>query len=488
MGLQIVSGVSADLLTVDPTSKAARVTIYDTAGNVIGGSTNRDAVAETAGGLMLSGKDYKTARTLRASPEGTLRTSENVIYLYDAFEGVTRNLNLWVETVATMTSAQALATGLTLNSGNSVTNAQGILESSNRQFPLISRTALVFRTHLKFTGATNCVEEWGFSDQTSATTALHNNGAFFRRDSAGSLQPVLAFNGTETQGTVMTGPATTQYAWYEIFLEESRATFQILSAEGVILSAQVMEIGSSAGGAGSPTQARMFAVTHINAMMRVYNSGAAGTAPTIIVNQVVVMLVDAVARRDWRIVLSGLGYTALTSPTTYLQLAQFANSADPAAAVLSNTTASYTTLGGKFLGPTPTPAGAVTDFALFAWTNPSPYTFYFEGVKIQVMNRGAAITTTATVLEWGLAFNSSAQSLATAAPYSPMRVDIGRQTFAIGAAIESVPALPEIVWSPATPIAVQPGKFLHVILRIPVGSATAAGFLRGGVAINGFFE
>lgn len=488
MGFAIADGVTpTQLMGVEATSRAGRILLYGADGNPIV-YANRGAVADTVAGALQAGKDYKISRVIRSSPDGTLRTSDDALFFYDAFEGTTRNLNLWVETATTMASAQAVATGLTLNNASTLTTTTGILESSNRQFPLVPRTGLVFRCHLKATGLTNCVEEWGFSDQTSATVALHNNGAFFRRDTTGTLFAVLAFNGTETLGSAMTGPATTEYAWYSVFVEESRATFQVVSAAGVLLSSQVMEIGSSGGGAGSATQARMFAVTHLPCFLRVMNSGAAGTAPQIVVNQAVVMELDSLSQRDWRIALSGMGYNSLSSPTAYTQLAQYANSADPAAAVLSNTAASYTTLGGLYLGPTPTPAGAVTDFALFGWQNPSPYTFYFTGVKISSMNRGVAVATTATVLEWALAFNSSAVSLATTAPYSPMRVPIGRQVFAIGAVVESLPSNPEIVWSPQTPMAVQPGKFLHVILRVPVGTATASGFLRGHVAIDGFFE
>lgn len=186
--------------------------------------------------------------------------------------------------------------------------------------------------------------------------------------------------------------------------------------------------------------------------------------------------------------MSSMSYGPSTLPTTYLQSHQYANSADPAAAVLSNTAASYTTLGGLFLGPTPTPAGAATDFAFFAIQIPSPYSFTFTGIRISTMNRGAAVATTATVLEWAMGFNSSAVSLATAAPYSPMKIPIGRQIFAIAATAESMPSPAEISWQPATPIVVQPGRFIHVILRIPVGTATASGFIRGSVAIDGYFE
>jgi hypothetical protein len=483
---QIQSGASTDVLTVDPTSKAARASIYDSSGNLLT-SASRAAVTETAGGVMNAAKDYKIARTLRASSTGGLHVAgDESMMLWDAFEGTVRNLNQWIETLTSFTTAQALATGLTLNQGASVTTTQGALESSHRQFPIVARGALVFRARLRFQGATNCFEEWGFGDTTSATTAVINNGAFFRRDGAGSLQPILAFNGTEGAGATMTGPATTDYAWYEIFLEDDRALFQITSVTGVLLSSQVMERGATGGsGTGVATAARLFAVTHIPAFFRCYNSGAAGTAPQIVVNHCSVMMADQWATRDLKVALSGAGLNSLTSPTAYTQLANYANSAAPASATLSNTAAGYTTLGGQWQFAAI--AGAETDYALFGWTNPSPYTFYCTGIRIgETLNMVAAVATTATILQWGAAFNSSAVSLATAAPYTPMRVQIGSQSFPIASAISAIQ--PGISWTPGTPMAVQPGRFLHIILKMPIATATATEIFRGSVVVDGFFE
>lgn len=484
----IQSGATSDTLTIDPTSKAGRVTIYDSSGNAISGATDRGTVVDTAGGVMLAGKDYKVARTLRASTTGTLRTSDDSLFMYDAFEGTTRNQNVWLETATTMVSAQTTAVGLTLNNASTTTATTGILESSHRPIPFIARVGLVFRAHLRALGATNCVEEWGFSNQTSATTANHQNGAFFRRDAAGSLQPVLAFNGTETQGTVMTGPANTEYGWYEIFLEDSRALFQVFSHTGALLSSQVMEIGSSGGGAGSTTQARMFTVTHINVMLRVLNTGTAGTAPQIIVNHVSAFAVDSVSQRDWLTTLSGTGYSGITSPTTYAQTANYTNNTAPTARTLSNTAAAETTLGG--LVRANSIAGGTTDLILFGFQVPSPYTFYFTGIRIPApLNEVVAVATTATTFTYFMAFNSSAVSLATGAPYAPRFVALGGvHTGAIALAANAQFSGADVIWQPKMPIAVMPGKFLHIGCRELVGTATATETYQWAIAVEGYFE
>jgi hypothetical protein len=488
-GVSTKSGASSDLLTVDPTSKAARQTEYDTAGNALA-VPNRGAVAETAGGVMQGGKDYKLGRTLRVSSTGTLQVAgDGSFLLIDTFEGTTRNSTQWVETATTQTSAQTLATGLRLNTASTLTTTTGILESSHRQMPIIERAGLVFKARLRYQGATNCLEEWGFSDQASATTALHNNGAFFRRDSAGSLQPVLAFNGTETQGTVFASPpATTEYATYEIFLEDDRATFQIVTVAGVV-SAQVMERGSSAGGAGVATQARLFAVTHLPVMFRTVNTGAAGTAPQIDITQVSVTIADGWSQRDHRVAMSGIGLNSFVSPTAFTQLANWGNSAAPTTRTLSNTAAAETTLGG--LLRVNSIAGGNTDYIMFGFQNPSPYTFYLTGISIPPpLNEVVAVATTATTFAYFVAVNSSAVSLATGAPYTPMRQALpGIHTAAVGLAAGSLFSGNNVTYTFATPIAVQPGRFLHVGTRELVGTATATEtYLWAGVTVDGFFE
>jgi hypothetical protein len=485
MGIILIGTTSGAGVESDATPKALRTVLYDGAGNAIV-NANRTAVVETVGGSLIAAKDYKISRTLRASSSGGIQVAgDDSMMLADNFEGTTRDLNQWIETATTMASAQTVAIGLQLNSAATTTTTTGILESSHKQFAFNGRGALVFRAHLNVKGATNCVEEWGFSDQASATAAGHSNGAFFRRDAGGSLQPVLAFNTAETQGSVMTQPATTDYAWYEIFLEDSRAMFQITSATGALISSQAMEIGSSGGGAGSTTQARMFAVTHVPAFFRVINTGAAGTAPQIVVNQAVVMVADELSQRPHVIAQSGMGLNSLTSPTLHTQLSNYANSAAPASATLSNTAAGYTTLGGQYQFAAQ--ATNETDFALFGWTNPSPYTFYCTGIRIgEMINTVIAVGASASVYLWGAAFNSSAVSLATAAPYSPMRVTLGAQAFAGAAGIGAM--APGFTWTPGTPMAVQPGRFLHIILKQLLGLATGTEIFRGMVVIDGFFE
>jgi hypothetical protein len=173
---------------------------------------------------------------------------------------------------------------------------------------------------------------------------------------------------------------------------------------------------------------------------------------------------------------------SLTNPlTTFGQLANYANSAAPASATLSNTAAGYTTLGGQWQFAAV--AGAETDYALFAIQIPAPYAFRVRRVRINMLNTVVAVATTATVMQWGLGFNGSAVSLATGAPYPYMRKAIGVRSFPIGAAVGAT--VDPVEWEGNE--VVMPGRFFAIILKMPVATATATEIFRGTAFVEGHF-
>lgn len=169
------------------------------------------------------------------------------------------------------------------------------------------------------------------------------------------------------------------------------------------------------------------------------------------------------------------------------QTANHANSTSPTSATLSNTAAGYATLGGRFQFAAI--AGATTDYALFAYAVPSTHRLNVKGVSISGVNTGAANATTATVLDWGLGLNSTAVSLATTDSdpvYGPRRIPVGTQSLLITAPIGT--ALQEIRRTFESGMIIQPSRYLHVILQVPVGTATSSQIIRGDVVIDGRFE
>ncbi|MBL0304366.1 MAG: hypothetical protein IPQ23_22190 [Cytophagaceae bacterium] len=184
-----------------------------------------------------------------------------------------------------------------------------------------------------------------------------------------------------------------------------------------------------------------------------------------------------------------MGNSATQAPTgtTVGQTANYANSTAPVSATLSNTAAGYTTLGGQFQFAAV--AGAETDYALFAYQVPTGNTLIVRGVWIDTVNTGAAVATSPTMLQWAIAAGSSAVSLATtdgAATKSPARVGLGFQTFPIAAAIGAQAT--RVGVNLDSPLAVNSGEFLHIMLRMPLGTATASQVIRGICGINAYFE
>jgi hypothetical protein len=175
------------------------------------------------------------------------------------------------------------------------------------------------------------------------------------------------------------------------------------------------------------------------------------------------------------------------SASTLDQLANHANSTSPSSATLSNTAAGYTKLGGRYQFAAV--AGAATDYALFAYQVPSTRTLFITSVRIDAMVTGAANATTATILDWALGVNSTAVSLATTdsgSTYGPRRIPLGMMAVEATTAI-GVPFKNPIEVAFPSPLAIKPSRYLHVILQIPVGTATASEVIRGDVMFNGYF-
>ena len=105
------------------------------------------------------------------------------------------------------------------------------------------------------------------------------------------------------------------------------------------------------------------------------------------------------------------------------------------------------------------------------------------GIEIETWNTGAASATTPTLLTWGVHNNLTAVSLATA---GGARTMLGSQVIAVGTAIGGQ-ADRRVAKQFTTPLVCGPGRFIDIVLRMPVGSATASQVIAGYVNIEGYF-
>jgi hypothetical protein len=340
-------------------------------------------------------------------------------------------------------------------------------------------------------GATNAVSEWGIG-YVSGTFAP-TDGIFFRRTGSGVLKAVINYAGTETEETINPAavPARSRSGTYTpsecnhylIIIHNDHVNFWIND----ILVASIGCPDTQPSPTSSAAQP-LFA--------RVYNSAVASAGRRVEIGFLNVSLGDQHNNKPWSHALCGLGQGAYQTQlgTATAQTANWANSAAPASASLSNTTAGYATLGGQFQFAAS--ATNETDWALFGYLNPAGTnalpgkTLYVTTIRVCGLVVTGAATVNATTFFWAAGVGSSAVSLATtdtATTVSPKRVPLGVQSFLAAAPLGTIAAGFDVQFTDA-PLVVQPGTYLHIILKQLNGAATASLVFRGQVMINGYFE
>lgn len=436
--------------------------------------------ASGAYGLPVMGLNGDILRMIRSDRYGGQEMGFRRRLLSEAIEGATLNTQRWTSTLTTMTITQAAATGIVLNGSAITTINTGALLSSRVQHGRQLGSPLQFNATIRSTLVANQVGEWGFGHMAalSATAAQVEQGAFWRFTSSGSVVPVIAFNGSDvvTGSDISVALSVANYYDWSVFVDEDRVTFICTRSDtGAVVNEQTLRM--------PVTQAKAWATTHIYTIARVRNTGSApASAGQLMIGELAVDGHDLLHNIPWDQQLAENMGGAHISPLTYAQASQFANSAAPASATLSNTAAGYTTLGGMWQFANL--AGAATDYNLFGFTIPAPYRLKIKGIHIAAWNTGAAnAATPATMLMWGLGLNGASVNLSSG---GHIRKLLGQTTIPISAAIGA--AANDIDVSFPEPLVCEPGTSLAVILRVVAGAATASQIIQGLVDIRGVFE
>lgn len=460
----------------------------DANGNV---EVNTPLIKDESGYLVMLGENHDGAagadvlrRSLRVTPDGRLRVGIDQVYWQDTFNHAISDVSAYQ--MVTSTATIALSGGnMVLNAGNSVASGAVARVQTYRTFQLQAAASLevVFRARLAIMPQANNVIEMGVG--FAATTATPTDGIYFKYNTAGALVGVVNINGTEnTTADIDAGIVNGENNFYRIVIDQDQAEFYI---NGVLYA--VLPVPN--------TVAAVSFARSLPLLMRFYNSAVVGTAQRIEISDVAIVGRDLAQNRNFETASAGMEMASYMNARGAAagQSANYANSAAPASATLSNTAAGYTTLGGQFQFAAV--AGAETDYALFAYQVPAASAaganknLVVKGIRIETVNTGAAVATTATLLQWGIAVGGTAVSLATAdsataGTRAARRQTLGLQSFPIAAAIGALAA--PIFINFETPLYVAAGTFVHVILKMPLGTATASQVIRGTVMINGFFE
>lgn len=449
-----------------------------------------DGAMDSGYAIGVAGMRGPRLRHLRVGHRGGVALNRVSLPIFqDSGDGAAVNTQLWAQ-VATTQTATLAARITTLNAGNSVAINTGITHRSLARFVKNREGVLRLSTHARLDWTASGTEmQIGFGVEVSATSPLITDGVVIRISPTGvcTLAMFQASTIAEEEalvsvaGDVMPGGVAAAFgvpnglsssAYYEIDI--------FISDDSVVavIADPTLDVTFEAELSFGAAQASLGVLRGLPAIMRTVNTTATSAANHLMYTTCDVLLQDSDAFMSLLDSAALCGRNLLHTPAgTPANLANWANSAAPSTGTLSNTSGAYTTLGGQFL--INATAGAETDYALFAYTVPTGYRLVVKGARIAIaVGASAAVATTPTLFQWGLG-KAAAVTLAT----NSFRQTIGMQSLPIGAVAGTAAA--DLVHTLDGPIVVESGQVFHVILKIPVGTATASQTFRGTVGIIG---
>lgn len=477
-GIPIQDGAGGPLLTIDGNNRAkVALANSDTPSQV--GSVR--IVSENDPGSIVGAAVLRSPET---SDDFRQRVGIDSIWDAETFNYTAQNTTKHTVASTTMTLVYS-GQYLTTNGANITTINTGVRLQTRQPFPCMGATMLYADFQAGVTAAmpTNTTMDIGFFVDAGAVPFLPTDGAFVRFTAAGVFG-VVVYNGVENP-VLFTDftPAINQTYQFTITLSLGAVQFWVDD----VLYADVHKpatVPQSVMASSLP-----FAVRHA------IGGTAASSAVSLRVGSYTVTVGDVTTGRLWSTCQAAMGLSAIqgASGMTQGQTANYVNSTAPVAATLANATAGYTTKGGQFAFALV--ATLDVDFALFAYQVPAQSAtvpgrkLIIRGIWIDTVNTGLANSATPVILQWAIGVGSTAVSLATAeaaGTRAPRREALGFQTLAAAAPIGA--KMERIDCNFDAPLVVEPGTYLHIIVRIVSGAVNAGQVIRGTATVNAFWE
>lgn len=485
--------------------------------NTVGGVTNAKQEVEavnlnafvrlpgyTATGVPLGGGDANSAASYSEVDNGVVFGTRSVLsgevdddyrnrVAHDNwideenFVDTSQNTGKFSHLFTTLTATESTS-GLLTNSGNITTTTTGMTFGTFAMFPVSGTQTLVVETALALTAQPNAnqVIDFGVFQRGVSAPYAPLDGTYFRVSSTG-IQGVINVNGVETTTAIfpLTGGTGT-------FIYTSNTVYKFLiqttnvKTTFWINNIKYGEIVNPIG-AGLPALSRALPWSIRHAIV----GGTAGLPMQALVKSYRVFLRGPQYAERLSVVGNKVygSYQGLSGGTMG-SLATQPNSTNQTAAVPTNTalTANLPAgLGG--VGLVTAQATVATDFIFGSYQIPVGSTtvqgrrLVIRCVLVDMLNTGAVVATTATVLEMKLAFGHTAvplttpntASFATATTKAPRILGLGYQTWAVGAAIGASPTQGKLFLDLGdAPVYVNPGEFVALVGKFLIGTATAS--------------
>jgi hypothetical protein len=458
------------------------------------GGVERGGGAENAGGVTIySAVDEGEIIGVREvlSPEVDkdyrLRVAHDNFLDQELFNYTAQNTGKHTFTFTTL--AATIGTGgITTNSGSITTTTTGLNFGTHAQFPVGGTQTIVCETSVAFSAQPNANTIFDFGlFQRGATTAFAPLDGFYFRVNSSGVFGVVNSGGVETTTAVFPdalGAGTFTYT-------NNATNRYLIQANNVSVSFWINnfkygEILTPAG-VNFPCKSLALPWSFRHAIV----GGAAGAVFQAVVSDYKVLnrgvqysdRMGTVANRI-------LGSYQGLSGGTMGSLATYVNSTNPTAAAPSNTALTANLPGGfGGQGAVIAAVAAATDGIWSSYQIPAGSSTVqgrravIRGIVVDALNIGAAVATTATSIQFRLAFGHTAVSLATAdtasmataTTKSPRSLPLGFLTWPVGAAIGASPTQGKLyVDLGDAPVYVNPGEFVALVGKFLVGTATAS--------------
>lgn len=431
-----------------------------------------------------------------AAEGNRLAVANPVLMWDDTFNATAQNTSKYRFAATTMTGSMAGGVLILNTSAITTINTNCALQTF-RTFPLFGKSELRCNTSCFLTTVpqANMTIEFGMFTATIPGGAIPTDGVFFRYNAAGELRGVINYNGTETQTAAITAPSANVNHDFVIVTQTNTVLFYIddILVGKIVLLTDAPTLGQPMMQASVPWTARQY-----------IGGSAPASATQLRVSDVFITQLGGDPSRQWPHQKAGYGHMLYQGQNGGAMgtLAQYANNANPAATVPTNTTAALGTgLGGIFQETLTLAAG--TDGIISSFQNPAggvnqtPRNLIITGVSIGGVVT-VALTTNALSGTMALCYGHTALSLATAESASftsgttkaPRRIALCTTSLSV---VTSAPGVP-VVTSPSGdmdfsngPIVVAPGEFIAISHK-KVSVAPATGAIMWAIRFQGYFE